>query len=190
MSLVVHEDEGGEVFHTNLPYRFHAQFGIFHALNALDTALRKYGGDTSDGAQIEATMLLAGVGNGLCTVTLGYHHERSAVVLELVNVGIHAVSGSWAHRTAGISLGSFGRSGVQNGIILEIFGHVLTCVKTCFELGMGNVTSHDDGAFEVHTGAYGVFGQLRAYGVHALIEVYLYAAGAFAGLTVFLGDKF
>src|SRR3712207_9223582 len=129
-------------------------------------------------------MLLAGVGNGLGTVTLWYYQDRSAAVLELVNVGLPSVSGSWAHRTGGISLGSFCRAGIQNGVILEIFGHVLTCVKTCFELGMGNVTSHDDVAFEVHTGAYGVFGQLRVYGVHALIEVYLYAAGAFAGLTI------
>ena len=39
VALVVHKDEGGEVFHLNLPDGFHAQFGIFHALDALDVVL-------------------------------------------------------------------------------------------------------------------------------------------------------
>ena len=37
--LVVYEDECREVLHGNLPDGFHAQFGVFHALNALDAAL-------------------------------------------------------------------------------------------------------------------------------------------------------
>lgn len=39
VSLVIHKDEGWEVFHFNLPNSFHAEFGVFHTLNALDAAL-------------------------------------------------------------------------------------------------------------------------------------------------------
>ena len=36
VALVVHKDEGWEVLHLNLPDGFHAQFWIFHTLDALD----------------------------------------------------------------------------------------------------------------------------------------------------------
>ena len=39
VALVVNEDEGWEVLHGNLPDGLHAEFGIFHALDALDGAL-------------------------------------------------------------------------------------------------------------------------------------------------------
>ena len=39
VALVVNEDEGGKVLNGNLPDRLHAEFGIFHTLNALDGAL-------------------------------------------------------------------------------------------------------------------------------------------------------
>ena len=39
VALVIYKDEGWEVFHVNLPDGFHAQFGIFHALDALDARL-------------------------------------------------------------------------------------------------------------------------------------------------------
>ena len=39
VALVIHEDEGGEVFYSNLPDGFHTEFGILHALDALDGAL-------------------------------------------------------------------------------------------------------------------------------------------------------
>ena len=39
VALVVYEDEGGEVFYGNLPDGFHAEFGIFYAVDALDATL-------------------------------------------------------------------------------------------------------------------------------------------------------
>ena len=39
ITLVVHEDEGGEVLHLNLPYSLHTELRILYALDALDTAL-------------------------------------------------------------------------------------------------------------------------------------------------------
>ena len=65
VALVVHEDEGGEVLNGDLPDGLHAEFGIFHALDALDARLRENGCHTADGAQIETAVLLAGIGNHL-----------------------------------------------------------------------------------------------------------------------------
>ena len=39
ITLVVHEDEGGEVLYLNLPYSLHTELRILYALDALDTAL-------------------------------------------------------------------------------------------------------------------------------------------------------
>ena len=75
IALVVHEDEGREVLNSDLPDGLHTQLGICHALNRGDALLRENGCDTADGTEIEATVLLAGVGNDLCTVTLGDHHQ-------------------------------------------------------------------------------------------------------------------
>ena len=48
VSLVVYEDEGGEVLYLNLPDGFHAEFGELYALNALDVVLREDGGRTTN----------------------------------------------------------------------------------------------------------------------------------------------
>ena len=89
VSLVVHEDEGGEVFHFNLPDGFHAQFGIFHALDALDIVLGQDGCRATDGAEVETAVLLAGVGHGLAAVTLGQHDHAASMALEQVDVRVH-----------------------------------------------------------------------------------------------------
>ena len=39
VALVIHQDKGGEVLHGDFPDGLHTQFGIFHALDALDAAL-------------------------------------------------------------------------------------------------------------------------------------------------------
>ena len=120
MTLIVNKDESREVFNCNLPDSFHAQFGVFHALNALDAALGQYGCDTADGAEIEAAVFLAGIRNSLRAVALGNHDERAAVVLELVDIRIHAVGRGRPHRTAWVAFRRLGRSGIENGMILEV----------------------------------------------------------------------
>ena len=39
ITLVVHEDEGGEVLYLNLPHSLHTELRILYALDALDRAL-------------------------------------------------------------------------------------------------------------------------------------------------------
>lgn len=41
--FVIHRDKRREIFHFNFPDGFHPQFGIFHALQTLDTALSQHG---------------------------------------------------------------------------------------------------------------------------------------------------
>lgn len=82
VALVVHKDESREVLDLYFPDSFHAKFGVFHTLNALDVVLCEDGGRATDGAEIETTMLLAGIGHGLRTVSFSQHHHRSAMGLE------------------------------------------------------------------------------------------------------------
>ena len=42
VTLVIYEDERGEVFHLNLPDCFHAELGILYALDALDHILFEF----------------------------------------------------------------------------------------------------------------------------------------------------
>lgn len=41
IALVIYQDKRGEVLYLDLPDRFHTQFRIFHALDALDIVLRQ-----------------------------------------------------------------------------------------------------------------------------------------------------
>ena len=75
VALVVHENEGGEVFHLDFPNGFHAQFGIFHAFDRLNVVLGKDSRRAADGAEIEAAVLPAGIGDLLRAVALGEHHH-------------------------------------------------------------------------------------------------------------------
>ena len=75
VAFVVHEDEGREVLHFDFPYGFHAQFRIFHALDALDALLREDGSRSAYGSEVEAAVFLAGIGDYLLAVALGNHDE-------------------------------------------------------------------------------------------------------------------
>jgi hypothetical protein len=63
VALVVDDDEGRDVLDFDAPDRLHAELGIFHDLDLADEVLRKARGRAADRAQIEAAMLLAGLGD-------------------------------------------------------------------------------------------------------------------------------
>src|SRR5690242_15144180 len=73
--LVVHQDERREVFHLDLPDRLHPQFGEVDALYFLDVLFGQHRGRAADGAEVETTVFLAGVGHLLAPVPLGDHDE-------------------------------------------------------------------------------------------------------------------
>ena len=171
VALVIDEDEGGEVLDLDLPDGLHAEFGILHALDALDAALGEHGSDAADGAEIETAMLLAGLGDDIAAVALGNHHQRGTIGLELIDVGVHAVGRRGTHGATGVALGSLGGSGIEHGVLLEVFGHALAGIQTGLQLGMGNVTGHDDGALQVDTGRDGILAEFLAHGIDTLVEV-------------------
>ena len=61
VALVINKDECREVLYPDFPYGFHAEFWIFHALDALDVFLGEEGSRTTDGAEVETAMLLASI---------------------------------------------------------------------------------------------------------------------------------
>ena len=97
VTLIIDEDKCREVLNFNFPDSFHTEFGIFHALDALDVVLCKDSCRTADAAEIEAAVLLASVGYCLAAVTFREHNHASAVALEEINIGIHTSGSSRAH---------------------------------------------------------------------------------------------
>ena len=134
-------------------------------------------------------MLLACLGDAVATVTLGNHHERSTVCLELIYVWIHTVGCCRAHRSARISLGSLGRSCIEDGVILEVVGHSLTGIQASLEFGMCNVASHDDSSLQVDTGAHRILRQFGANSINTLVEVDLYTLRSFTRIAHLSRDE-
>ena len=97
VTLIIDEDKCREVLNFNFPDSFHAEFGIFHALDALDVVLCKDSCRSADAAEIEAAVLFTSVGHLLAAVTFREHNHASAVALEEINIGIHTSGSSRAH---------------------------------------------------------------------------------------------
>ena len=188
VALVVHEDEGGEVFDLDFPDGFHAEFGIFDALDGLDVVLSQDGGGSTDGAEVEAAVGFAGVGDLLRAVALGEHNHAAAVALEEVYVGVHAAGCGGTHGTAGHAGGRFGGTGVVDGVILEILGHLFAAVEAFLDLGVGDVAGHDDGAVEREAGRHGVLVELGENLGHGAVEIDAHHF-AFAGIAEVFGDE-
>ena len=190
VALVVNKDESGEVFNRYLPNGFHTEFGVLDTLDALDAALTQNGCHTTNRAKIEAAMLLAGIGDLLRTVALCYHHEAAAICLELIDVWVHTACRGGSHRTARIAGWRLSWSSIENGMVFEVLRHSFACIETSFELGMSDVASHNNGAAKVDTGGDGVFAELGANGIDALVEVDVNALAALAWQTQFFWNEF
>ena len=63
VALIINEDECREILNFNLPYSLHTQLGVFYAFDALDRALLEHCSYTSDGTEVETTMLLTSLGD-------------------------------------------------------------------------------------------------------------------------------
>ncbi len=171
VAFVIHQYECGEVLHLNFPYCLHAEFGVFHALNRLDVLLCQDGRRTANRAEVEATVLLAGIGHIYRAVALCQHDERAAVVLELVYVRVHTASGRWSHRAARHAGRGLGGACIVDRVILQVFGHRLAGVEAGLNLCVRNVASYNDGAVQREACANRVLRQYIAYIPHGLVEV-------------------
>ena len=97
VALVIDEDERREVLHADLPDGFHSEVWIFNALDALDALVGEDSRRAADRAEVESTVLLAGIGDDLGTVALGDHDHTAAVILEEINVRVHTVGRGRSH---------------------------------------------------------------------------------------------
>ena len=134
-------------------------------------------------------MLLTCLSDHIGAVTLGNHHERGAISLELIHVWVHAVGRCRAHRTTGIALRCLGRTGIEHRILLEILRHTLTGIQTSLQFCVSDVTGHDDSALQVDTGRDRILRQFLAYGINALVQVYFNALTAFTRLAQLLRNQ-
>ena len=175
VAFVVDEYEGREVLHADLPDRLHAEVRVFDALDALDALVGKDGGRTADGAEIEAAMLLAGIGHGLRAIALCDHYHRAAVILEQIHVRIHAVSSRRSHGAASHSFRSLGRASIEHRVILEILWQILSPVKPLFQAGMCYVSGHDDSPIQAQASRNRICRKLSANLFHRAVKVHYYS---------------
>ena len=134
-------------------------------------------------------MFLTGIGDTLRAVTLGNHHKRCTMILELIHIGIHTVGSGRSHRTARIAFRCLGRTGIEHGIVFEILWHFFTGIQTSLQLGMSDVTGNDNRSFQVDTGRDRILGQFCTNSVNTFVEVDFYAFRTFTRIAKLFGNQ-
>ena len=177
VTLIVNNDEGGEVLDVDLPHGLHTELLHIKDLDLLDGVLREDSRGATNGAQVEALVLLASFGDLLGAVTLGEHDEATARLLELINEGVHAASGGRAKGARGEAVGLLGGAGVVNDVVLEVLRHRAAILEALLDLSVGDIAGDDDGAGEGEAGLDGVLGELGAEVSHGHVEVNLDGGG-------------
>ena len=174
MAFVVDEDEGREVDDFDLPDGFHAELGIIDDFDLADVLLREDRGGSADGAEIETAVRLAGVGDGLATVALGDHDERAAMLLEKLDVTVHATGGGRTERAGGHADGRLGGAGVIDGVILDVLRQAFALLESFADLGVRDVAGDDERAGEREARGDRVLRKLGADVRHGTVEVDLH----------------
>ena len=171
VALVVYEDERGEIGDFDLPYRFHAEFGILQHFDFLDVLLGEDGSRTADAAEVKAAVVFAGFGDLRAAIALGEHHHRAAERLEEVNIAVHATGRSGAKTTARVTLRCLGGACIVDRVVFEIIGQSLAGIHAFLEFGVGNVAGDDERAVEQHARGHGMPSQLGEDRGHWLVQV-------------------
>src|SRR4029079_2523236 len=109
-------------------------------------------GVAADRGEVETTVLFAGVPYRGRTVALGQHHHGAASRLKLCNERIHAPGSGRAESSRGVTLRGLGRSGIIDGMVLEIGRQALPPSQALAQLGVRKVTRHDHGTAERKSG--------------------------------------
>ena len=133
-------------------------------------------------------MLLAGVRHGLGAVALSNHHQRAAVFLEEVNVGVHTLSRGRAHGAASVAFRRLGGTCVEDRVILDVLRQTLTGFDEFLHAGVSDVAGDDDRAGEVHAGGNRVLREFLAHFGHRTVQINVDLA-AFARTAKFFGDQ-
>src|SRR5512143_3221465 len=93
VALVVDQDEGREIHDLDRPDRLHPQLRVLEDLDLLDVFFGQERDRPAGRSEIEAAVLLAGVGDLLAPIALRDHDQRPAVGLEEIDVRVHARRG-------------------------------------------------------------------------------------------------
>ena len=185
--LVIHQDKRREVFDFDLPDRFHAEFGEVDALDLLDVLFGEDRGRAANGAEVEAAVFLAGVGDRLVAVALGDHHHRAAIGLKFIDIAVHAAGRGRAEGAGSFAFRGLGRAGIVDRVFFEVIRERLAAIHDLLELGVGDVAADDDGAVQKERGGDRMLAQLGEDLLHRLIEVDLDAVLMLA--AIFVGDE-
>ena len=189
VAFIVDKDECREVDNFDFPNGFHTEFGIFYELYALDVVLSQDSCRTAYATEIESAVTMASVSDLLRAVALSDHNHSTTGGLELIDVRVHTTGSSRAERTGGEAFRFLGGAGVIDGVIFEILRHRLAGVEAFLDLGVSDITAHDDGAIEREASRYGVLIEESEDLGHGAIEVDLNDF-TLAGIAELLGDKF
>ena len=184
VALVVNEQEGREVLHLDLPDGLHAQLGVLQTLHLLDVLLRQHRRRTADAAQVEASVLLAGVRHLLAAVSLRQRDHAAAELHERVQIRVHATSrrgseGTYASPPARFltrshALGRLRGSGVVDDVVLHVLRHGLAAIDALLDLGVGDVAADDDGAGQREARLDGVLVDDGQNVLHRLVQIDLH----------------
>eukprot|EP00123_Amoebidium_parasiticum_P000658 comp11521_c0_seq1/m.5971 comp11521_c0_seq1/g.5971 ORF comp11521_c0_seq1/g.5971 comp11521_c0_seq1/m.5971 type:complete len:414 (+) comp11521_c0_seq1:338-1579(+) len=174
VALIIHHDESREVLDVNLPHSLHAELGVLKHLDLLDAVLGKDSCGPTDGAQVEALVVLAGLGHGLAAVALGKRDHAATVLLEEVDIRVHAAGSGGTKRARGHAGGGLCWASIVDNVVLDVLGQALAGIDPLLELGVGNVTCHHQGTAQRQAGLDRVLAQLLEDVCHGLVEVHIH----------------
>lgn len=143
-TLVVNDDECGEIYHVYLPDGFHAELRVLQYFYIFNVILCENSCRSTDRTEVEASILLAGLGDHFAAVTLSEGDETASSSHERVDVRVHTSSGSRAERARRHTFRSLGGTSVVNNMISEVLGHGLSSIESFLNLGVGDITSDNN----------------------------------------------
>ena len=108
------------------------------------------------------------------TVTLGKHDHPSSEALEQIYISVHPSCRCRPEGPGSHPLRILGRSGIIDGMILEIFRHGFAFVKHLFDACMSYIARHHQRSTQAQSGPDGVLCQLGKDLLHGPFEVYLH----------------
>ena len=171
VALVIDHNECREVYDNHLKDGLHTELRILENFDLLDAIQSQDGRRPAYGAEIEATVLLAGVRDRLAPVPLRKHDHAGAILLEGVDVGIHATGGRRAERPARVALGGLRGAGVVDRMVLEIVRQTLAAIEPLFQFRVRDVSSDDECSRQLDARLDGVLRELSEDVFHRPVQV-------------------
>mmetsp|Transcript_13912 Transcript_13912/g.29698 ORF Transcript_13912/g.29698 Transcript_13912/m.29698 type:complete len:690 (-) Transcript_13912:273-2342(-) len=166
ISLIIHNNKCWKVLHVNLPYCLHPVLFVIQNFHVFNTVLCQDCCGATNAAQVKSTILFAGICHLTRSIALGKSYERSSILHEFIDIGIHSPGGGGTERTRSIALRGFGRAGIVYDIVFGIVRQPFSRFDLFEHFCMRNVSCDDDGSREAETRAHRILRQCFAQLVH------------------------